>query len=111
MLRRTRQSGGPSASVDGKINTLTDLPAEDKAGKRDLAAFLNTGRIGANFGLPHLFDRFYRADKARTKLDSDSAGLGLSITKAIMRAHQGEVSVQSTQGKTRFTLLFPNAAV
>ncbi|WP_051516445.1 heavy metal sensor histidine kinase [Herbaspirillum sp. RV1423] len=61
--------------------------------------------------LPHLFDRFYRADKARTKLDSDSAGLGLSITKAIMRAHQGEVSVQSTQGKTRFTLLFPNAAV
>ncbi|WP_016835265.1 heavy metal sensor histidine kinase [Herbaspirillum lusitanum] len=60
--------------------------------------------------LPHLFDRFYRADKARTKLDSDSAGLGLSITKAIMRAHQGEVSVRSAQGKTRFTLLFPNAA-
>jgi len=56
--------------------------------------------------LPHLFDRFYRADKSRTKLDTDSAGLGLSITKAIMRAHQGEVAVQSGRGKTRFTLRF-----
>ncbi|MFJ3318558.1 heavy metal sensor histidine kinase [Herbaspirillum huttiense] len=57
--------------------------------------------------LPHLFDRFYRADKSRTKLDTDSAGLGLSITQAIMRAHQGNVSVRSTLGKTRFTLNFP----
>lgn len=56
--------------------------------------------------LPHLFDRFYRADKSRTKLDTDSAGLGLSITKAIMRAHQGDVAVYSAQGKTRFTLRF-----
>jgi two-component system heavy metal sensor histidine kinase CusS len=57
--------------------------------------------------LPHLFDRFYRADKSRTKLDTDSAGLGLSITQAIMRAHQGNVSVRSALGKTRFTLNFP----
>jgi len=57
--------------------------------------------------LPHLFDRFYRADKSRTKLDSDSAGLGLSITKAIMRAHQGDVSVESAHGKTCFILHFP----
>lgn len=60
--------------------------------------------------LPHLFDRFYRADKSRTKLDSDSAGLGLSITKAIMRAHQGDVAVQSAPGKTRFILHFPRLA-
>ncbi len=60
--------------------------------------------------LPHLFDRFYRADKSRTKIDSDSAGLGLSITKAIMRAHQGDVSVVSAQGNTRFTLHFPRIA-
>ena len=57
--------------------------------------------------LPHLFDRFYRADKSRTKLDTDSAGLGLSITQAITRAHQGSVSVRSALGKTRFTLNFP----
>ena len=57
--------------------------------------------------LPHLFERFYRADKSRTKLDTDSTGLGLSITRAIMRAHQGDVAVQSAQGKTRFTLQFP----
>ncbi|MFX7844821.1 ATP-binding protein, partial [Acinetobacter baumannii] len=51
---------------------------------------------------------FYRADKSRTKLDTDSAGLGLSITQAIMRAHQGNVTVRSSHGKTRFTLRFPN---
>lgn len=61
--------------------------------------------------LPHLFDRFYRADKSRTKLDSDSAGLGLSITRAIMRAHQGDVSVRSAQGKTCFSLRFPKVAM
>ena len=60
--------------------------------------------------LLHLFDRFYRADKSRTKLDSDSAGLGLSITKAIMGAHQGDVSVRSAKGKTCFTLHFPRVA-
>lgn len=57
--------------------------------------------------LPHLFERFYRADKSRTKADTDSAGLGLSITKAIMHAHQGDVTVKSEQGKTSFSLIFP----
>ncbi|WP_284079334.1 heavy metal sensor histidine kinase [Herbaspirillum aquaticum] len=57
--------------------------------------------------LPHLFERFYRADKSRTKADTDSAGLGLSITKAIMHAHQGDVTVKSEQGKTCFSLIFP----
>lgn len=61
--------------------------------------------------LPHLFDRFYRADKSRTKVDTDSAGLGLSITQAIMRAHQGDVTVRSVQRKTRFTLRFPHMVI
>ncbi|MFT2520467.1 ATP-binding protein, partial [Escherichia coli] len=47
------------------------------------------------------------ADKSRTKADTDSAGLGLSITKAIMHAHQGDVTVKSEQGKTSFSLIFP----
>lgn len=73
-----------------------------------LVAVENDGPEIPEEHLPHLFDRFFRADKSRTKLDTDSAGLGLSITQAIMRAHQGNVTVRSSQGKTRFTLRFPN---
>ena len=54
--------------------------------------------------LPHLFDRFYRVDKARrrdTEDDSDApsgSGLGLSIIQWIAQAHGGEVQVESTLG-------------
>jgi heavy metal sensor kinase len=56
--------------------------------------------------LPHLFDRFYRVDKARTrnadaKADPNlpsGSGLGLSIVQWIVRAHGGEVRVESTIG-------------
>ncbi|WP_019939736.1 heavy metal sensor histidine kinase [Bordetella sp. FB-8] len=56
--------------------------------------------------LPHLFDRFFRADKSRAHLESGSAGLGLAITRAIVQAHNGVVSVTSQDGRTTFTLCF-----
>ena len=57
--------------------------------------------------LPSLFDRFFRADKSRARADSDSVGLGLSITQAIMEAHRGGISAESSGGLTRFILTFP----
>jgi two-component system heavy metal sensor histidine kinase CusS len=57
--------------------------------------------------LPALFDRFFRGDKSRMRPESDSVGLGLSITRAIMQAHGGTIAVHSAGGKTRFTLDFP----
>ena len=47
--------------------------------------------------LPHIFERFYRVDPARSA-DSESAGLGLSIVKSICLAHRAEVEAQSTFG-------------
>jgi heavy metal sensor kinase len=47
--------------------------------------------------LPHIFERFYRVDQARSD-DSESAGLGLSIVKSICIAHGAEVEAQSTIG-------------
>lgn len=67
----------------------------------------NTGNEIDPKDLPRLFDRFYRADPARTHPGSDGSGLGLSITKAIVEAHGGHVSARSEQGKTRFSLAFP----
>lgn len=53
-----------------------------------------------------LFDRFFRADSARTHPGSEGAGLGLAITQAIMQAHNGSVNVVSRDGNTTFTLVF-----
>lgn len=47
--------------------------------------------------LPHLFDRFYRVDKSRSRARGGS-GLGLAIVKHIMEAHQQSISVRSTEG-------------
>jgi two-component system, OmpR family, heavy metal sensor histidine kinase CusS len=67
----------------------------------------NTGAEISPELLPRLFDRFFRADKSRAHPDSDGAGLGLSITRAIVQAHGGVAAVSSFDGKTRFTLSFP----
>ncbi|MCR6495141.1 hypothetical protein LJB71_02015 [Thermomonas sp. S9] len=57
--------------------------------------------------LPRLFDRFYQADPSRSHPETDGAGLGLAITRAIMQTHGGSISVISAQGRTRFCLEFP----
>jgi len=48
--------------------------------------------------LPHVFERFYRAEKARSR-DVGGFGLGLSLVDAICRAHGGAVSVESIEGQ------------
>ena len=59
--------------------------------------------------LERIFERFYRADSSRTRTrKSEGSGLGLSIVKAVMQAHGGDVTVDSTMGVgSSFTLHFP----
>ena len=55
-----------------------------------------------------IFERFYRADKSRSRTGQEGTGLGLSIVDAVMRAHGGHVSVDSKIGEgTSFKLVFP----
>lgn len=55
-----------------------------------------------------IFERFYRADSSRVRVDGEGSGLGLSIVDAVMRAHGGSVSVKSNVGEgATFTLHFP----
>jgi len=56
--------------------------------------------------LPDLFERFTRADSARTHaVDAASTGLGLAIVDAVVAAHEGAVLVTSWPGMTRFTIV------
>ncbi len=57
-----------------------------------------------------IFERFYRADSSRVRVDGEGSGLGLSIVDAVMKGHNGSVTVVSEVGKgATFTLFFPIA--
>ena len=60
--------------------------------------------------IPHVFERFFRVDKARSR-DLGGAGLGLSIVKSICLAHRGRVEVESKEGHgSRFIVELPLAS-
>jgi signal transduction histidine kinase len=74
------------------------------AGKRTKFMISDTGRGIPKEALPHIFDRFYRVDKHRSR-DAGGTGLGLAITKHIAEAHNGKIKVESVlhEGST-FTI-------
>ncbi len=68
----------------------------------------NTGAGIPADKLPHIFDRFYRADSSRTNGDHKGYGLGLALAKTIVQLHHGELSVSSTPGhQTIFNFTLP----
>lgn len=70
----------------------------------------NTGEGIAADDLPFIFERFYRADRSRSR-ESGGAGIGLAIVKELIEAHGGQVGAASEDGETRlwFTLPAPAA--
>jgi two-component system OmpR family sensor kinase/two-component system sensor histidine kinase BaeS len=88
MLQAERIPQGVRLSVE---DTGEGIPAED---------------------LPHIFDRFWRGDRARARQGEGDSGLGLAIARQLVQAHGGQISVESQVGRgTRFVIEMPVAAI
>ncbi len=95
------------------MNALTHTPLGGQVKVRAISSQNELQVIVSDTGcgmdenhLPHLFDRFYRIDQARTP--GQGAGLGLAIVRSIAELHGGRVTVSSSLGKgSTFTLHFP----
>jgi two-component system sensor histidine kinase BaeS len=90
----------------GRVVIETESMTGEKRGAR--IQVKDTGTGIASEDLPFIFDRFWRGDKSRS--DRVHSGLGLAITKQLVQAHGGEISVQSdgVPGKgTTFSIEFP----
>ncbi|WP_449134571.1 sensor histidine kinase [Senegalimassilia anaerobia] len=97
--------------IDNACKYVDDGGAVDvslsRSGKQAKLAVRNTGAPISPEDLPHVFDRFYRADKARTG-GAGGHGLGLAIARAIAEEHGGTLTVSSTQAEgTVFTATLP----
>ena len=81
----------------------------NRSGKKAVVKIADTGIGIPENDLAHIFDRFYRVDKARSR-ETGGTGLGLSIVKQIVNLHDGDITVTSieNQGST-FTITLPLA--
>ena len=72
-----------------------------------LVRFTDTGTGIPKEAIPHLFERFYRVDKARSR-KSGGSGLGLAIVRNLVERNGGQISVDSEFGQgSTFTVSFP----
>lgn len=80
-----------------------------RSGKNAKFEITNTGKGISAEELPHIFDRFYRADTSRTKQGTKSGhGLGLSLAKKLIELHNGELTATSAPERaTTFTFSLP----
>ncbi len=85
------------------VETRSDNNEEVEVVVKDTGPGIDSG------DLPHIFERFYRADKSRTRT-AGGTGLGLAITKEILVRHKGTVDVESVVGEgSTFTVTLPLA--
>ncbi|HSW91359.1 MAG TPA: HAMP domain-containing sensor histidine kinase, partial [Candidatus Saccharimonadales bacterium] len=89
-------------------NGSTIVITGDKDQKMGSIVVRDNGQGIRAVDVPHIFDRFYRADHARTSTNAHSYGLGLSIAQTLTKHNKGSLHVQSTRGKgSTFTVSLP----
>jgi two-component system heavy metal sensor histidine kinase CusS len=106
LLRRALANLIANALRYGAAGTPVLIESTPGSGQAAISV-CNQGQAIASEHMPHLFERFYRADASRNQ-PGDSGGLGLAIVRSIAQLHGGGVSVHSDPDETRFTLIFPD---
>ena len=103
VLRNLLDNGLTHTGPGGEIGIAAHLSGEwVEVSVRD------TGAGIAADDLPYVFERFYRADKSRSRA-TGGAGLGLAIARQVIQAHGGQIEVESQVGQgTQFTFTLPN---
>jgi signal transduction histidine kinase len=118
-LRYTPEGGEICLCAAQETKDLRPKPIDDNNGLMPIVDYRSsiilqvrdTGKGIAAEDLPHVFDRFYRADRSRTR-GSGGAGLGLAITRQIVAAHGGAIWAESEQGRgTTINIALPAAQV
>jgi len=109
---------GGSVWVDGAAVTIEAIEKQPRAGSVDRVPFelpvgewavISVTDAGAGIpdeNLPHVFDRFYRADESRSR-NRGGSGLGLSIAKALVEAHFGHIWLESPSTSPRVAAGIP----
>jgi signal transduction histidine kinase len=107
---RLQIEGGRAESSISDLYLPTHPPLPD--GEWAILSVADTGEGIPAADLPHVFERFYRADRSRSR-ERGGSGLGLSIAKALVEAHGGHIWLESTsrvsgtgQGKSGTTASF-----
>ncbi len=93
MLRALTENAVKYTPDDGRI-----VIEADRSENSVILTVRDTGAGIPPADLPHVFDRFYRVDKARSRAQGGN-GLGLAIVRDIVKAHRGTVNIESTPGR------------
>lgn len=110
----SEQGGSPYGRLRrgaGEQGGISISPLREDGGRFVVVSVADTGAGISPADLPHVFDRFWRADKARSR-EQGGSGLGLAIAKRLVEAHGGQIGVESegTPGQgSRFWFTLPAA--
>ena len=92
----------------GKLGLKIELTDQ---GRKAASTVSNNGTPIAKEDLPHIFERFYKGEKARTRTKQSGTGLGLSIASLIIREHGGEIWAESDENSTCFSFTLNTAQI
>lgn len=95
VLGNILRNGLQHTSAGGTISVEAKIASDGESGGQQVVISISDDGAGIDLEeLPHLFERFYRTDRSRSR-HSGGSGLGLSISQAIVTAHGGKISISS----------------
>jgi len=101
VVRNLTENAWKFTPRQGKVTVSTEKVLEGFK-----VIFTNTGDGISAEDLPYIFERFYRAERSRSR-ESGGAGIGLSIVKELIEAHGGRVGAESSGGLTSVWFILP----